>query len=223
MTWEEYYDKYYDWAESTRIKKLSSVESLGPSDEVTEIMMDLTFNHEDIANRLARRAIEEKLSFSAEDIENLTNAIDPELQEKLALQSTYGFSKEDIDSLDGVLDEDILIQMYNEKGLPVPEIYADMDEPDGIDDIGYQPEEEKTVGFFDKIAMALGIGCGIRKGVEAVQESRKPKYRVGDHVRVKYRGQEGTIIDINGDLYMVSLNDGGYVDSYTESQIERAW
>lgn len=41
--------------------------------------------------------------------------------------------------------------------------------------------------------------------------------RVCDHVRVKYRGQEGTIIDINRDLYMVSLNDGGYVDSYNES------
>ena len=28
MTWEEYYDKFYDWAESTQIKKLSSVDAL---------------------------------------------------------------------------------------------------------------------------------------------------------------------------------------------------
>lgn len=26
MTWEEYYEEFYDWAESTQIKKLSSVE-----------------------------------------------------------------------------------------------------------------------------------------------------------------------------------------------------
>ena len=35
------------------------------------------------------------------------------------------------------------------------------------------------------------------------------KFRIGDHVRVRYRGQEGTVIDINGDLYMVSLSSGG--------------
>ncbi|MBO4389773.1 MAG: KOW motif-containing protein [Lachnospiraceae bacterium] len=51
--------------------------------------------------------------------------------------------------------------------------------------------------------------------------SKKRKFRVGDHVRVKYRGQEGYIIDINGPLYMVSLKDGAFVDSYTESQLER--
>ena len=41
------------------------------------------------------------------------------------------------------------------------------------------------------------------------------EFNIGDKVRVKYRGQEGYIVDKNGSLYMVSLNDGGYVDSYT--------
>ena len=48
------------------------------------------------------------------------------------------------------------------------------------------------------------------------------KFRIGDHVRVRYRGQEGTVIDINGDLYMVSLSSGG-IDSYSESQLEKVW
>lgn len=48
-------------------------------------------------------------------------------------------------------------------------------------------------------------------------------FRVGDHVRVKYRGQEGTVVDINSSLIMVSLDDGRYVDSYIASQIEKAW
>lgn len=49
------------------------------------------------------------------------------------------------------------------------------------------------------------------------------KFNVGDRVRVKYRGQEGYIIDKNGNLYMVSLNDGQYVDSYTADQLEKCW
>lgn len=53
--------------------------------------------------------------------------------------------------------------------------------------------------------------------------SDNDKFKVGDKVRVKYRGQEGYIIDKNGNLYMVSLNDGQYVDSYTADQLEKCW
>ena len=53
--------------------------------------------------------------------------------------------------------------------------------------------------------------------------SKTHGFQIGDHVRVKYRGQEGTVVDINGSLIMVSLDDGRYVDSYTASQLEKAW
>ena len=49
------------------------------------------------------------------------------------------------------------------------------------------------------------------------------EFKVGDKVRVKYRGQEGYIIDKNDNLYMVSLDDGRYVDSYTADQLEKCW
>ena len=47
------------------------------------------------------------------------------------------------------------------------------------------------------------------------------EFNVGDKVRVKYRGQEGYIIDKNDSLYMVSLDDGRYVDSYAADQLEK--
>ena len=53
--------------------------------------------------------------------------------------------------------------------------------------------------------------------------SSNDEFKVGDKVRVKYRGQEGYIIDKNGDLYMVSLKDGQYVDSYNASDLEKWW
>ena len=58
---------------------------------------------------------------------------------------------------------------------------------------------------------------------DAEGPSQAHGFRVGDHVRVKYRGQEGTVVDINGGLIMVSLDDGRHVDSYTASQLEKAW
>ena len=49
------------------------------------------------------------------------------------------------------------------------------------------------------------------------------KFKIGDRVRVKYRGQEGYIIDKNGDLYMVSINNGQVVDSYSANDLEKCW
>ena len=72
------------------------------------------------------------------------------------------------------------------------------------------------------MALAFGIGEGIRQGIIDTAGHPVCKFRVGEHVRVKYRGQEGTVIDINGDLYMVLLSSGS-VDSYSENQLERAW
>lgn len=49
------------------------------------------------------------------------------------------------------------------------------------------------------------------------------EFKIGDRVRVKYMGKEGYIIDKNGNLYMVSINNGQVVDSYTADQLEKCW
>lgn len=47
--------------------------------------------------------------------------------------------------------------------------------------------------------------------------------KIGDRVRVKYRGQEVYIIDKNGNSYMVSINNGQIVDSYEANDLEKCW
>lgn len=47
------------------------------------------------------------------------------------------------------------------------------------------------------------------------------EFRVGDPVLVRYSQTEGRIIDINGSLIMVSMYDGGKVDSYQAYELER--
>ena len=49
------------------------------------------------------------------------------------------------------------------------------------------------------------------------------EFKIGDRVRVKYRGQEGYIIDKNSNLYTVSINNGQIVDSYEASDLEICW
>ena len=49
------------------------------------------------------------------------------------------------------------------------------------------------------------------------------EFEVGDKVIVKYRDQEGYIISKNGDLYMVSINNGQIVESFEASDLEKCW
>lgn len=54
-------------------------------------------------------------------------------------------------------------------------------------------------------------------------EDSNREFKIGDRVRVKYRGQEGYIIDKNGNLYTVSINNGQIVDSYEACDLEICW
>ena len=49
--------------------------------------------------------------------------------------------------------------------------------------------------------------------------STNAELKIGDRVRVKYRGQEGYIVD----LYTVSINNEQIVDSYEARDLEICW
>ena len=86
MTWAEYYDKFYDWSESTQISRLSSVTNFGPADEICEIAA--AFSDEKIANRLIRKAIAAGVPFSCDHVSDLEGIVADELF--LELTKTLG-------------------------------------------------------------------------------------------------------------------------------------
>ena len=82
INWAEYYDKFYDWSESTQISRLSSVRDFGPACEVCEIAEE--FCDEKIASRLIRKALAAGVKFSSDDISNLEGVVTDELFMELA-------------------------------------------------------------------------------------------------------------------------------------------
>ena len=77
MTWAEYYDKFYDWSESTQISRLSSVKDFGPANEVCEIAE--AFCDEKIASRLIRKALAAGVKFSSDDVSSLEGVVTDDL------------------------------------------------------------------------------------------------------------------------------------------------
>ena len=81
MTWDEYYNGFYEWAESTQISRISSLTDFGTSDEVCEIAQNLY--DEKIATRLIKKALDFGVKFSVEEILELLNWVSKEIYPQL--------------------------------------------------------------------------------------------------------------------------------------------
>ena len=86
-TWDEYYEKFYDWAESTQVRNLSALTSLGSADEVGEIIIELQVNVP-AANRLLKKAVAAKLAFSGSDLVEFACINDKELARRRKRKNT---------------------------------------------------------------------------------------------------------------------------------------
>lgn len=68
MTWRQYYEKFYDWADSTQRSRLSSVTDFSGAKAEEVIEIALAFVDEVPATRLMKKAIDSGVRFSAEDV-----------------------------------------------------------------------------------------------------------------------------------------------------------
>ena len=66
MDWDSYYEKFYDWATSTQIKKMSSLTSFGASAEVSEVAQE--YMDEKAASRLIKKAVAYGVHFTPDEI-----------------------------------------------------------------------------------------------------------------------------------------------------------
>lgn len=190
---------------------------------------------ETLACRLLRKAEKAQLSFTCAQVAELAVFIgDEELLNTLAIAATEPCTQEDLEELNNnEIRDDVVTNIakrYNQQDpnesaiWPPDALHKQIDDlaesvrqiTDNINQINKNSEEKKQ-------RRKLGLFAFLGVLGDSNRTKSSSGFRVGDHVRVKYRGQEGTIIDINGNLITVSLDDGNHVDSYDASQLEKAW
>jgi hypothetical protein len=209
MTWDEYYEKFWSWGESTQIKQLSSAECNGKTSEIMDVAYSLSDDNAVI--RLFRKAVDAGVQFTAEEIMDISLSFPDEAFDAVISHAKCQFTDQQLETLMACTDNKHILEIANRQGSKIFDEYDEETEFEPFPD-----SSEKRPGKLFSGAAFWGM-------LFENPKAAKPKFRIGDHVRVRYRGQEGTIVDINGNYYMVSLNDGGKVDSYSESQLEKAW
>ena len=146
MTWDEYYNGFYDWSESTQISKLSTLTDFGSSDEVCEIAQN--FYDEKIATRLIRKALNCGVKFTTEEIVELLNWVSNDIYNELAQANSDPYTYETLDELYCLVDDEIIEKLAKKYNIHDPE-------EDEIE-IEVEPEQPKGPGFWGTLFALLG-------------------------------------------------------------------
>ena len=99
MDWDSYYEKFYEWATSTQIKKMSSLISFGASAEVAEVAQE--YMDEKAASRLIKKAVANGVQFTPDEIYDLSGCCDTSAMNELLKSAKCAFTQEQLEDLWG--------------------------------------------------------------------------------------------------------------------------
>lgn len=156
MDWETYYEKFYDWASSTQIRKMSSLTSFGASAEVAEVAQEYMDNKASV--RLIKKALTYGVRFTPEEIYDLADCCDTPTMNELVKSADGAFTQEQLEDLWGAADDDVL--ELAAKRSRVTLFADDEQEESGAEDewdLDEPESDEPKLGFFSRLGLALGI------------------------------------------------------------------
>ena len=162
MDWNTYYEKFYDWATSTQISRMSSLTSFGTSSEVAEVAQE--YMDEKSASRLVKKAVAYGIQFTPEEIYDLSGCCDTSAMNELLKSAECSFTQEQLEDLWGAADDEVLELVAKRNHVTLFEDDA-IEDLDAEDDLYLEEpiQNEPKLGFFSKLGLALGIAGVLNK------------------------------------------------------------
>lgn len=153
MDWCDYYDKFYDWAESTQINRISGLTGFQESSEVAEIVENIYDTA--AASRLVRKAMGENVRFTAEEVITMLDYLNEEVIVQAIRTCRSPFTREQLDILtDYCIDEDVITLAAKASGTrynPYDDETVEESQPEEI------PPKAKGFGLFKALFTAGAI------------------------------------------------------------------
>ena len=222
----------------------------GESITVDEILGFEGIVDRDTLDMLLHSMVNRKISLNAEELLELEGVASKSVIDRAALASKLQFSGEDMGDLEDVLSPRVHRALCEKNGLyEVDGEYRKLAKPPAKKN--NKASEAKSKGLYEAAQTDSSTDSDIEEKVPGISlwtllvamitfpftllfkiirifaflslfsGKKTEEFRVGDPVLVRYSQTEGRIIDINGSLIMVSMYDGGKVDSYQAYELER--
>lgn len=205
---------------------------------------------QDTLDMLLHSMVNRKISLNTDDLLDLDGVVSKSVIDRAALASTLQFSGDDMAYLEDVLSPRVHRALCEKNGLyEVDGEYRKLTKPPAKKN--NNASEAKSKGLYEAAQIDSYSDSNTEGEVPGISlwtllvamitfpftllfkmirifaflslfsGKKTEEFRVGDPVLVRYSQTEGRIIDINGSLIMVSMYDGGKVDSYQAYELER--
>lgn len=222
----------------------------GESITVDEILGFEGIVDRDTLDMLLHSMVNRKIPLNADDLLDLDGVVSKSVIDRAALASTLQFSGDDMAYLEDVLSPRVHRALCEKNGLyEVDGEYRKLAKPPAKKN--NKASEAKSKGLYEAAKIDSYSDSNTEGEVPGISlwtllvalisfpftllfkiirifaflslfsGKKMEEFRVGDPVLVRYSQTEGRIIDINGSLIMVSMYDGGKVDSYQAYELER--
>ena len=99
MTWEDYYDGFYDWAPSTQKSYTYRLSDCGPADEVWEIAQDRSFNDNAFAAKFLEKAFAAGVHFTPDQVLEMVGTVEESVLSRMAEQTDVPFNREQLEEI----------------------------------------------------------------------------------------------------------------------------
>lgn len=131
MKWEDYYEKINEWSIATSKSRMSSLEDIGSSDEVIDAINRLAYDDETVATKLLKKAVEMNVTFSGEELAEISNLCEEPVLKMAFDKSARFFTEEDLEDMYGCIDDEWIEEVAKGNGLNLPEDLRDEEYNDG--------------------------------------------------------------------------------------------
>lgn len=136
MRWPEYYEKINDWAVSTAVNKISSLEDMGAPDEIVDALNIIAFEDEKGATRLLNRAVQYGVKFSGENLAEIVGLCEEDSFKKALYQSAEAFIEQDLEDLYCCVDDELIVKLAKQYKISAPADIAEEYEEELCPDAG---------------------------------------------------------------------------------------
>ena len=151
MDWETFYDRWENWSDSTLISRISSLKSIGSSDEIVEVACScLCF---DAAYKLIVKAVKLGAEFSFDELMELAEC-DYELAEHILNNCTFRFTPSQAEKLEELgcsVPESCIVQVKSKRRTSQKRERAERQEEGFSPLLAALAAPELKRGFFDKL------------------------------------------------------------------------
>lgn len=105
LSWEEYYDNFYEWSPSIQRNYTYRLTGYGPAEEVWEVAQELDFYDTTFAVKFLKKAFDAGVRFTPEQVLEMALTVDQPFLNKLAEQADGTFSEEQLEEIDLLIDD----------------------------------------------------------------------------------------------------------------------